>query len=66
VGAIHIASGIVEEMTEGDAESRPAGANIDSSGRIDVSFLREAGLEEAFKKSRLEAETLLGKVAKTA
>ena len=43
--------------------ARPAGSNIDSSGRIDVSFLREAGLEEAFKKSRAEAEKLLGKVA---
>ena len=38
----------------------PTGSDIDSSARIDVSFLREAGLEEAFKKSRAEAEKLLG------
>jgi len=60
VAAVHIASGLVEEMTEADTQSRPAGANIDSSGRIDVSFLREAGLEEAFKKNRAEAEKLIG------
>ena len=46
-------------MTETDTQSRPVGANIDSSGRIDVSFLREAGLEEAFKKNRTEAEKLM-------
>ena len=61
VSAIHIASGLIEEMTESDATQRAGGANIDSSGRIDVSFLREAGLEEAFKKSRGEAEKLLAK-----
>jgi HD-like signal output (HDOD) protein/CheY-like chemotaxis protein len=54
VTAIHIASGLIEEMTETDASQRSG--DIDSSGRIDVSFLREAGLEEAFKKSRGEAE----------
>jgi len=59
VTAIHIASGLIEEMTESDASQRSG--DIDSSGRIDVSFLREAGLEEAFKKSRGEAEKLLAK-----
>jgi HD-like signal output (HDOD) protein len=63
VAAIHIASGLIEEMTEADAAQRAPGTNIDSSGRIDVSFLRDAGLEESFKKSRAEAEKLLGKVA---
>ena len=63
VAAVHIASGLVEEMTEADTQSRPAGANIDSSGRIDVSFLREAGLEEAFKKNRAEAEKLISNTA---
>ena len=61
VAAIHIASGLIEEMTESDATQRTSGSNIDSSGRIDVSFLREAGLEEVFKKSRGEAEKLLAK-----
>jgi HD-like signal output (HDOD) protein len=64
VAAVHIASGLIEEMTEGDAQ-RASGASIDSSARIDVSFLREAGLEEVFKKGRGEAEKLLGGVAKT-
>jgi HD-like signal output (HDOD) protein len=59
VAAIHMASGLIEEMTECDATQRSG--DIDSSGRIDVSFLREAGLEEAFKKSRSEAEKLLAK-----
>jgi HD-like signal output (HDOD) protein len=63
VAAVHIASGLIEEMTEADSQQRPEGAHLDSSGRIDVSFLREAGLEEAFKKSRAEAEKILGKVA---
>ena len=63
VAAIHIASGLVEEMTATDGATRPAGSNIDSSGHIDASFLREAGLEEAFKKSRAEAEKIVGKVA---
>ena len=63
MAAIHIASGLIEEMTEADAAQRAPGTNIDSSGRIDVSFLRDAGLEESFKKSRAEAEKLLGKVA---
>jgi hypothetical protein len=61
VAAVHIASGLIEEMTEADSQQRPEGAHLDSSGRIDVSFLREAGLEEAFKKSRAEAEKILGK-----
>ena len=63
VAAVHIASGLVEEMTEADSLQRPEGAHLDSSGRIDVAFLREAGLEETFKKSRAEAEKILGKVA---
>jgi HD-like signal output (HDOD) protein len=61
VTANHLASGLIEEMTESDATQRPGGANLDSSGRIDVSFLREAGLEEVLKKSRGEAEKLLAK-----
>jgi HD-like signal output (HDOD) protein len=63
VAAIHIASGLVEEMTEGNSAQCLGGTNPDSSARIDVSFLREAGLEEVFKKSRAEAEKLLGGVA---
>ena len=63
VAAIHIASGLIEEMTEAGAGRPPTGSNVDSSARIDVSFLREAGLEEVFKKSRVEAEKLLGGVA---
>ena len=59
VAAIHMASGLIEEMTECDATQRSG--DIDSSGRIDVSFLREAGLEDVFKKSRGEAEKLLAK-----
>ena len=62
VAAVHIASGLIEEMTESGAQ-RVSGAGIDSSARIDVSFLREAGLEEVFKKSRSEAEKLIGKTA---
>jgi HD-like signal output (HDOD) protein len=62
VAAIHIASGLVDEMTETDAASR-VNHNIDSTGRIDAAFLRAAGLEETMKKNRAEAETLLGKVA---
>ena len=54
-------SGLIEEMTESDASQRTGGPSIDSSGRIDVSFLRDAGLEEVFKKSRGEAEKLLAK-----
>jgi hypothetical protein len=50
-------------MTDAAAGAQPAAPGIDSSARIDVSFLRDAGLEEAFKKSRAEAEKLLGKVA---
>jgi HD-like signal output (HDOD) protein len=63
VAAIHIASGLIEEMTEGNSAQCLGGTNPDSSARIDVSFLREAGLEEVFKKSRAEAEKLLGGVA---
>jgi HD-like signal output (HDOD) protein len=59
VAAVHIASGLIEEMTEGNG----APNLTDSSARIDVSFLREAGLEDLFKKSRTEAEKLLGGVA---
>jgi hypothetical protein len=53
-------------MMDVDAGSRPSGDAIDSSGRIDVSFLREAGFEEVFKKGRVEAELLIEKTAKTA
>jgi hypothetical protein len=63
VAAIHIASGLIDEMTEAGGAQPPPGSNVDSSSRIDVSFLREAGLEEVFKKSRAEAEKLLGGVA---
>jgi HD-like signal output (HDOD) protein len=63
VAAVHIASGLIEEMTESDGTLRTAGASLDSSARIDVSFLRDAGLEESFKKSRGEAEKLLAKTA---
>jgi HD-like signal output (HDOD) protein len=63
VAAVHIASGLIEEMTEGNSAEILGGTNGDSSARIDVSFLRDAGLEEVFKKSRAEAEKLLGKVA---
>jgi HD-like signal output (HDOD) protein len=61
VAAVHIASGLVEEMTATDAQR--ANPSLDSSGLIDVSFLRAAGLEEAFKKNREDAETLIGKVS---
>ena len=63
VSAIHIASGLVEEMTDAGCKTRTDGPSLDSSARIDVAFLREAGLEEAFKKNRADAESLLGKVA---
>jgi HD-like signal output (HDOD) protein len=66
VGAIHIASGLVEEMTETDDSKRAAGTGGDSSARIDVTFLREAGLEESYKKNRGDAEALLGSMAKRA
>ena len=52
-----------EVLDLADGLARPPGSNIDSSGHIDASFLREAGLEEAFKKSRAEAEKIVGKVA---
>ena len=61
VAAVHMASGLVEEMPASDAAGRSGGPN-DSSGLFDVSFLREAGLEESFKKSRAEAEKLIGGV----
>ncbi|MES1263096.1 MAG: hypothetical protein ABUL69_01990, partial [Peristeroidobacter soli] len=57
-----IASGLVEEMTAIDAQ-RSSGPGVASSGIIDVSFLRDAGLEEAFKKSRETAQTIIGGVA---
>jgi HD-like signal output (HDOD) protein len=63
VAAVHIASGLIEEMTEGEVAKAAGSMSTDSSARIDVSFLREAGLEEVFKKSRAEAEKLLGGVA---
>ena len=62
VAAVHIASGLVEEMTATDAQ-RAGGQPLDSSGLIDASFLRDAGLEESFKKSRETAQALIGGVA---
>jgi HD-like signal output (HDOD) protein len=58
VTAVHMASGVVEEMTESD--TRPSDSDIETSARINVKFLREAGLQEALHKSRTEAEALLG------
>ena len=53
VAAIHIASGLIEEMTESRRRTSRAGRRTSTApARIDVSFLREAGLEEVFKKSR--------------
>jgi hypothetical protein len=52
-----MASGLIEEMTECDATQRSG--DIDSSGRIDVSFLREGGtrgrLQEEPRRSRKAA-----------
>jgi HD-like signal output (HDOD) protein len=62
VVAVHVASGLVEEMTDPDVKAPPGGVHPDSSARIDVTFLREAGLEEAFKKNRVEAEKIVGVV----
>ena len=50
------------EMTATDAQ-RANGNAIASSGIIDASFLRDAGLEEQFKKNRETAQTVLGGVA---
>ena len=58
-----MASGVVEEMTESEGVT-PTDSDIESSARINVKFLREAGLEEALRKSRAEAEVLLGTVVK--
>ena len=55
VAAVHMASGVVEEMTEAEG-APPSDSDIESSARINVKFLREAGLEEALRKSRAEAE----------
>jgi hypothetical protein len=55
---VHIASGLIDEMMEG--VTPPTEVSTDNSARIDVSFLREAGLEEVFKKGRGEAEKLVG------
>ena len=63
VAAIHIASGLVEEMTDSHDMQRPASTSIDSSALIDASFIREAGLEEALQKSRTAAEALIAKSA---
>ena len=51
VAAVHMASGVVEEMTDSDG-APPSDSDIESSARINVKFLREAGLEEALRKSR--------------
>ena len=61
VAAVHIASGLVEEMTATDTGR--SGGPADSSGLFDVTFLRDAGLEESFKKSRETAEKIIGGVA---
>ena len=58
-----MASGVVEEMTDGRTATSAHRRGHRELGRIDVKFLREAGLEEALKKSRAEAEMLLGKVS---
>src|SRR6185369_4899721 len=63
VAAVHIASGLVDELLDPVSNAKDAAAGIDSSARIDVAFLREAGLEEAFKKNRAEAEKIVGKVS---
>jgi HD-like signal output (HDOD) protein len=59
VSAVHMASGLVEEMTERENDAPLTDNDIESSARINVKFLREAGLHEAFLKSRAEAEALL-------
>jgi HD-like signal output (HDOD) protein len=59
VSAVHMASGLVEEMTEREDAAPLTDDDIESSARINVKFLREAGLHEAFLKSRAEAEALL-------
>ena len=64
VAAVHIASGLVEEMSDSDKTRLAADHGLDSSALIDATFVREAGLEEMYNKSRLEAETLLNNVAK--
>ncbi len=64
VAAIHIASGLVDEMTETDAAQRSS--TLDSTGRIDASFLRAAGMEESMPKFRGEALALINGVAKRA
>jgi hypothetical protein len=58
-----MASGVVEEMTDAEGAT-PTDSDIENSARINVKFLREAGLEEALRKSRAEAETLLGAMKK--
>jgi HD-like signal output (HDOD) protein len=66
VGAIHIASGLVDEMTDAAKASVAATPSLDSSARIDVTFLREAGLEDVLKKGRGEAAKLIDNVAQRA
>ena len=63
VAAVHSPSGVDEERTEAEG-APPTHRHIESSARINVKFLREAGLEEALRKSRAEAEILLGTIAK--
>ncbi|MES1263893.1 MAG: hypothetical protein ABUL69_06020, partial [Peristeroidobacter soli] len=63
VAAVHIASGLVDVMTATDGEKRTSGPGIAGSGIIDASFLRDAGLEEAFKKNRETAQSIIGGVA---
>jgi HD-like signal output (HDOD) protein len=63
VGAIHIASGLVDDMTDGQKAQIAATPGLDSSARIDAAFLREAGLEDVLKRGRSEASKLIDKVA---
>jgi len=63
VGAIHIASGLVDEMTDDAKASVAATPGLDNSARIDATFLREAGLEDVLKKGRGEAAKLIDNVA---
>ena len=66
VCAIHIASGLVDEMTDTAQANVAATPGLDSSARIDATFLREAGLEDVLKKGRGEAAKLIDNVANRA
>jgi HD-like signal output (HDOD) protein len=66
VCAVHIASGLVDEMTDAAQASVATTPGLDNSARIDATFLREAGLEDVLKKGRGEASKLLDNVANRA